>query len=416
MSVNVNSLFVAAKSASASVRRLDDGRRRSVLTALAEAVIAEKGTLLEANSQDLAAMDRDNPLYDRLLLTEDRLEGIASDMRNVAALPSPLGRILDERTMPNGLRLRKVSVPFGVIGVIYEARPNVTYDVFSLCFKSGSACILKGGRDAFHSNKAAVTLIKKVLVSEGEDPDAVNLLDPTHEATQELLEAVGYVDLVIPRGGRRLIDFVRDHARVPCIETGAGVVNTYFDASGDLRKGQRIITNAKTRRVSVCNALDCLIINSSRLGDLPSLLSGMASSVDLFADEASYDALEGKYPSERLHKAGPDAFGTEYMDYKMAVKTVDSLPEALEHIGRFGSGHSEAIITEDPDAARTFQEEVDAACVYVNAPTSFTDGAQFGLGAEIGISTQKLGARGPMGLEEITTFKWLIDGDGQIRP
>ena len=416
MSVNVNSLFVAAKSASASVRRLDDGRRRSVLTALAEAVIAEKGTLLEANSQDLAAMDRDNPLYDRLLLTEDRLEGIASDMRNVAALPSPLGRILDERTMPNGLRLRKVSVPFGVIGVIYEARPNVTYDVFSLCFKSGSACILKGGRDAFHSNKAAVTLIKKVLVSEGEDPDAVNLLDPTHEATQELLEAVGYVDLVIPRGGRRLIDFVRDHARVPCIETGAGVVNTYFDASGDLRKGQRIITNAKTRRVSVCNALDCLIINSSRLGDLPSLLSGMASSVDLFADEASYDALEGKYPSERLHKAGLDAFGTEYMDYKMAVKTVDSLPEALEHIGRFGSGHSEAIITEDPDAARTFQEEVDAACVYVNAPTSFTDGAQFGLGAEIGISTQKLGARGPMGLEEITTFKWLIDGDGQIRP
>ncbi|MBQ4288141.1 MAG: glutamate-5-semialdehyde dehydrogenase, partial [Bacteroidales bacterium] len=228
--------------------------------------------------------------------------------------------------------------------------------------------------------------------------------------------AVGYVDLVIPRGGRRLIDFVRDHARVPCIETGAGVVNTYFDASGDLRKGQRIITNAKTRRVSVCNALDCLIINSSRLGDLPSLLSGMASSVDLFADEASYDALEGKYPSERLHKAGPDAFGTEYMDYKMAVKTVDSLPEALEHIGSFGSGHSEAIITEDPAAARTFQEEVDAACVYVNAPTSFTDGAQFGLGAEIGISTQKLGARGPMGLEEITTFKWLVDGDGQIRP
>ena len=416
MRVNVNSLVAAAKSASASVRRLDDGRRRSVLTALAEAVIAEKGTLLEANSQDLAAMDRDNPLYDRLLLTEDRLEGIASDMRNVAALPSPLGRILDERTMPNGLRLRKVSVPFGVIGVIYEARPNVTFDVFSLCFKSGSACILKGGRDAFHSNKAAVTLIKKVLVSEGEDPDAVNLLDPTHEATQELLEAVGYVDLVIPRGGRRLIDFVRDHARVPCIETGAGVVNTYFDASGDLRKGRRIITNAKTRRVSVCNALDCLIIHSSRLGDLPFLLSGMASSVDLFADEASYDALEGKYPSERLHKAGPDAFGTEYMDYKMAVKTVDSLPEALAHISRYGSGHSEAIITEDGAAARMFQDEVDAACVYVNAPTSFTDGAQFGLGAEIGISTQKLGARGPMGLEEITTCKWLIDGDGQIRP
>ncbi|MBR4134774.1 MAG: glutamate-5-semialdehyde dehydrogenase, partial [Bacteroidales bacterium] len=372
--------------------------------------------LLEANAADLAAMDRSNPLYDRLMLTEERLKGIASDMRHVAALPSPLGRTLVERTLPNGLRLRKVSVPFGVIGVIYEARPNVTFDVFSLCFKSGNACLLKGGRDADASNRAAVALIKRILESEGVEPDAVNLMPATHEAAGELLEAVGYVDLVIPRGGRRLIDFVRDNAKVPCIETGAGVVNTYFDESGDMDKGIKIVTNAKTRRVSVCNALDCLIVHSARLEDLPELVGQMTDRVTLYADPRAFEALEGHYPAERLQHAGPDAFGTEYMDYKMAVKTVDSLDEALDHIRRYGSGHSEAIVTEDASAARKFQAMVDAACVYVNAPTSFTDGAQFGLGAEIGISTQKLGARGPMGLEEITSYKWLIEGKGQTRP
>ena len=376
----------------------------------------EADTLLAANAEDLAAMDRSNPLYDRLLLTRERLDGIAGDMRKVASLPSPLDRVLDARILPNGLQLRKISVPFGVIGVIYEARPNVTFDVFSLCFKSGNVCLLKGGRDADRSNRAAVSLIKRALEEEGADPDAVNLLPATHEAASELLDAVGYVDLVIPRGGRRLIDFVRDHARIPCIETGAGVVNTYFDASGDLEKGRRIITNAKTRRVSVCNALDCLIIHASRLDDLPALVREMSDRVTLYTDPRAYAALEGRYPADRLQTAGPDAFGTEYMDYKMAVKTVDSLSEALDHIRRYGSGHSEAIVTEDPAAARSFQRAVDAACVYVNAPTSFTDGAQFGLGAEIGISTQKLGARGPMALQEITTYKWLIEGNGQIRP
>ena len=294
--------------------------------------------------------------------------------------------------------------------------PNVTFDVFSLCFKSGNACLLKGGRDADASNRAAVSLIKRILEEEGVEADAVNLMPATHEAAGELLEAVGYVDLVIPRGGRRLIDFVRDNAKVPCIETGAGVVNTYFDADGDLAKGIRIVTNAKTRRVSVCNALDCLIVHSSRLGDLPALLEQMSDRVTLYADPRAFDALSGKYPQERLQPAGPDAFGTEYMDYKMAVKTVDSLDEALDHIRRYGSGHSESIITEDTGNTRKFQAMVDAACVYVNAPTSFTDGAQFGLGAEIGISTQKLGARGPMGLEEITSYKWLIEGNGQTRP
>ena len=409
-------LFEAAKAATLSVQELDEAQRVAVLQRLADSLSKEADTLLAANAEDLAAMDRSNPLYDRLLLTRERLDGIAGDMRKVASLPSPLDRVLDARILPNGLQLRKISVPFGVIGVIYEARPNVTFDVFSLCFKSGNVCLLKGGRDADRSNRAAVSLIKRALEEEGADPDAVNLLPATHEAASELLDAVGYVDLVIPRGGRRLIDFVRDHARIPCIETGAGVVNTYFDASGDLEKGRRIITNAKTRRVSVCNALDCMIIHASRLDDLPALVREMSDRVTLYADPRAYAALEGRYPADRLQTAGPDAFGTEYMDYKMAVKTVDSLSEALDHIRRYGSGHSEAIVTEDPAAARSFQRAVDAACVYVNAPTSFTDGAQFGLGAEIGISTQKLGARGPMALQEITTYKWLIEGNGQIRP
>ena len=405
-------ILIATKHAAKAAQRLSDAQRNAVLNKVADAIEASEAALLAANSEDLARMDRSNPLYDRLQLTSDRLKGIASDMRNVATLPCPLGRVLTERALPNGLHLRKVSVPFGVIGVVYEARPNVTFDVFSLCFKSGNACILKGGSDASSSNTAAVALIKKVLEEEGIDQDVVNLAPSSHEAVKELLEAVGYVDLVIPRGGRRLISFVRDNAKVPCIETGAGVVDAYFDASADLEKGRRTITNAKTRRVSVCNALDCLIIHSSRLADLPSLVSEM-DNVTIYADERSYAYLEGKH--KMLEHATADSFGTEWMDYRMSVRTVDSLEEAIEHISLYGSGHSESIVTEDPASAAVFQQEVDAACVYVNAPTSFTDGAQFGLGAEIGISTQKLGARGPMGLEEITSYKWLIEGNGQIR-
>ena len=405
-------ILIATKHAAKAAQRLSDAQRNAVLNKVADAIEASEAALLAANSEDLVRMDRSNPLYDRLQLTSDRLKGIAADMRNVATLPCPLGRVLTERALPNGLHLRKVSVPFGVIGVVYEARPNVTFDVFSLCFKSGNACILKGGSDASSSNTAAVALIKKVLEEEGIDQDVVNLAPSSHEAVKELLEAVGYVDLVIPRGGRRLISFVRDNAKVPCIETGAGVVDAYFDASADLEKGRRTITNAKTRRVSVCNALDCLIIHSSRLADLPSLVSEMEN-VTIYADERSYAYLEGKH--KMLEHATADSFGTEWMDYRMSVRTVDSLEEAIEHISLYGSGHSESIVTEDPASAAVFQQEVDAACVYVNAPTSFTDGAQFGLGAEIGISTQKLGARGPMGLEEITSYKWLIEGNGQIR-
>ena len=408
-------LFEAAKRAAAQVALIPDAERAAALEAVADAICAHSAELLSANAEDLARMDPQNPLYDRLKLTQERLEGIASDMRHVAALPSPLGRKLEDRTLPNGLRLRKVSVPYGVIGVIYEARPNVTFDVFSLCFKSGNASLLKGGSDADASNRAAVALIRRVLAERGLPEEAVTLLPPTHEAVGELLGAVGYVDLVIPRGGRRLIDYVRDNAKVPCIETGAGVVNTYFDAAGDLEIGRRIVLNAKTRRVSVCNALDCLIVHRSRLGDLPALVEPLAAKdVLIYADEAAFAALAGKYP--KLEPATPASFGTEYMDYKMAVRTVASIDEALAHVDRYGSGHSESIVTADPAAAERFQKEVDAACVYVNAPTSFTDGAQFGLGAEIGISTQKMGARGPMGLAEITTYKWLIDGNGQVRP
>ena len=407
--------FEAVKKASKSLATLSDKQRNEVLQAVANAIILNKERILKANALDLEKMDTSNPLYDRLQLTEKRLEDIAADMLNVAKLPSPLGHITKQKTLPNGLRLCRVSVPFGVIGMIYEARPNVTYDVFSLCFKSGNACVLKGGRDAVASNEEGVAVIHEVLKSFNIDPAVVSLLPATHEATGEMLNAVGYIDLCIPRGGRKLIDFVRDTARVPVIETGAGVVNTYFDLTGDIDKGKAIITNAKTRRVSVCNALDCLIIHSGRLNDLPELVQQMADKhVIIYADAASYKALEGHYPL--LEHATDESFGTEFMDYKLAIKTVGSLEEALQHIDENGSGHSEAIITEDEQAARTFQSYVDAACVYWNAPTSFTDGAQFGLGAEIGISTQKLGPRGPMALEEITTYKWLIEGEGQTRP
>ncbi len=390
----INPIFEQVKCASRSLTLIPDNRRDEILLAVADAIGDNEAILLEANAKDLSRMEKSNPLYDRLQLTHDRLCGIASDMRHVSALPSPLGKVLKDKVLDNGLHLRRVSVPFGVIGMVFEARPNVAFDVFSLCFKSGNACVLKGGRDADDSNRAIVSLIHGILRDFDVDPNVVALLPATHEATAEMLNAVGYVDVCIPRGGRRLIDFVRDNAKVPVIETGAGVVHAYFDKEGDLEKGKRIINNAKTRRVSVCNALDCLLVHKDRAAELDALLAPMKDKVTFHYDN----------------------YGTEWMSYDLSIKIVDSLEEAISHIAKYGSGHSECIITEDKEAARTFQTMVDAACVYVNAPTSFTDGAQFGLGAEIGISTQKLGPRGPMALEEITTYKWLIDGDGQIRP
>ena len=415
MYMQLKETFERVKRASKSLALLSDEQRNSILNAVADAIVNNQERILKANAQDLAKMEKSNPLYDRLQLTESRLEGIAADMRNVATLPTPLGHITKQKTLPNGLRLCRISVPFGVIGMIYEARPNVTFDVFSLCFKSGNACVLKGGKDADCSNREEVALIHEILEHYGVSKDVVALLPATHEATGEMLNAVGYVDLCIPRGGRKLIDFVRDTARIPVIETGAGVVNTYFDKDGDLEMGNAIINNAKTRRVSVCNALDCLLVHTDRLHDLEEIVTPMAGkNVIIYADEQAYAAIEGKYPY--LEHATAESFGTEFMDYKLAIKTVANLEEALDHIDQNGSGHSESIITMNEQTARQFQAHVDAACVYWNAPTSFTDGAQFGLGAEIGISTQKLGPRGPMALEEITTYKWLIEGEGQVRP
>lgn len=411
---NLNDIFVAARRASRKLNIIDEAKINDVLLKVADAAVTHTDEILAANADDLARMDKSNPKYDRLMLTAERIADIAADMRRVSELPSPLGKTLAEWTRPNGMRIKKVSVPFGVIGIIYEARPNVTFDVFSLCLKSGNAVIMKGGSDAASSNEAIVKVIHNVLAAEGIDTASATLLPPTHEATAEMLNAVDYVDLIIPRGSKNLINFVRDNSRVPVIETGAGICNCYFHSSGNVEKGARIIFNAKTRRVSVCNAMDSLIIDRSRLADLPALCSQLAEkNVTIYADEESYKALEGSYPL--LEHATADDWGHEYMDYKMSIKTVADIDEALEHIARYSSRHSESIVADDTEACHRFRKEVDAACVYTNLPTAFTDGGQFGFGAEIGISTQKLHARGPMALPEITTYKYLIEGDGQTR-
>lgn len=414
--MKLNETLEAVKLASRKLALLDSKKINEVLISVADAAIDKTDVILKANQLDLQLMDSSNPKYDRLKLTAERIMDIASDIRNVASLPSPLGNIIYEDVRPNGLKLKKVSVPFGVIGVIYEARPNVSFDVFSLCIKSGSTCVLKGGSDAYHSNMAIADVIKGVLSKFDLDTNIVCLLPTDRETTSELLHANGYVDLIIPRGSSNLINFVRSESTVPVIETGAGICHTYFDLAGDIDKGARIINNAKTRRVSVCNALDCLLVHADRLSDLPQLCSPLSSNnVLIYADKPSYQALSGFYPADLLLHATPESYGTEFLDYKMAIKTVNSVDEAIGHIFKYSSKHSECIVTEDKKAAQYFQRAVDAACVYVNAPTSFTDGAQFGLGAEIGISTQKLHARGPMGLKEITTYKWIIEGNGQIR-
>lgn len=400
--------------ASRTLNLVTDDTINQVLLDLADAAVANTGRILTENVKDLAMMDKSNPMYDRLLLSKERIEGIAADIRNVASLPSPIGRVKMETDRPNGMRITKVSVPFGVIGIIYEARPNVSFDVFSLCLKSGNACVLKGGTDAYNSNRAIVDLIQEVLVKHGLDKNIVTLLPAGREATAELMNAVSYVDLIIPRGGKGLIEFVRDNSRIPVIETGAGICHTYFDEFGDMEKGKSIIFNAKTRRVSVCNALDCLVIHTSRLKDLPALCAKLAEKkVIIYADEPSYAVLKDNYPF--LEHAVAESFGTEFLDYKMSVKTISSVTEAVDHISVNSSKHSECIISENEQNIRYFEKMVDAACVYTNVSTAFTDGAQFGLGAEIGISTQKMHARGPMALEELCSYKWIIKGDGQTR-
>lgn len=405
-----------AVAASRILLKYDDGQISQVLRDTADALLERQELVLKANTLDLAKMDPNDPKYDRLKLTDIRLEAMASDMKQVASLSSPLGNILSEVIRPNGMKIKKIAVPFGVIGIIYEARPNVTFDVFSLCLKSGNVCLLKGGSDAEQSNLALVEIIHDVLKKHAMSPHICALLPSERDATTALLRAVGDVDLIIPRGSSSLIQYVREHSLVPVIETGAGICHAYFDKDGDKEKGREIVNNAKTRRVSVCNALDCLIIHKDRLEDLPFICERLVDSqVVICADERALNVLSGAYPTALLQSVTPASYGTEFLDYKMSIRTVSSIEEALEHIAKYSSKHSECIISESDEAIRLFEQMVDAACVYANVSTAFTDGTQFGFGAEIGISTQKLHARGPMALPELTTYKYIIEGNGQIR-
>ena len=414
--MDLKNTLAKAKAAGRSLQTIDQDTVSSVLLKISDAAIKRSGFILDENRKDLSLMQKSDPRYDRLMLTEERIRGISGDIASIAKMKSPAGRKLSEYKRPDGLKISRISVPFGVIGVIYESRPNVTFDVFSLCFKSGNAVILRGGKEAVNSNQAIVNVIKDVLAESGIDQNIVTLITGSRNDTLKLLHARESIDLIIPRGSRGLIDFVRENSSIPVIETGAGICHTYFDEYGDRIKGQAIINNAKTRRVSVCNALDCLIIHEKRLDDLDFLVEKCsASNVEIFADRKAFKSLSGKYPAELLHKATKDSFGTEFLSYKMAIKTVATFEEALAHIEKFGSKHSEAIITENNDRRDKFFKIVDASAVYSNSSTAFTDGGEFGLGAEIGISTQKLHARGPMALDELTTYKWIIEGNGHIR-
>ncbi|MBI3618617.1 glutamate-5-semialdehyde dehydrogenase [Candidatus Peregrinibacteria bacterium] len=410
------STLAQTRSASAALALLSPEVIDATLLKLADALMEETETILAANRSDLKRMEETDPKEDRLKLTQERIADIARDVRTVAALPSPLGLVLEERTLENGLHLEKTSVPLGVIGMIYEARPNVTVDAFTLCFKAGNCCVLKGGSDAQHSNETLVAIIQRVLKEQNLDPAIVALLPPDRSSVETMLTAHGLIDVLIPRGGQSLIDFVRENARIPIIETGAGIVHTYVDESAVTAKARAIIENEKTRRPSVCNAIDTLLIHNNRLDDLAAMLKPLEEAhVELFADEASFAALEGHYDASLLHRAKPEHFGTEFLSLKMSIKTVENLEEALAHIARYSSKHSEAIVAEDQNVCEEFLRRIDAAAVYANASTSFTDGAQFGLGAEIGISTQKLHARGPMGLKELTSCKWIVRGNGHVR-
>ncbi|OOG76804.1 glutamate-5-semialdehyde dehydrogenase [Algoriphagus sp. A40] len=408
-----NNLFEQVQKTSRRLTGISDSLVHLILEDLATLAVRETVFLLKENQKDLERMELSNPMYDRLLLTEARIQGIAAEIRQVGQLPSPLHHILEEKKLENGLVLTKTTVPLGVIGIIYEARPNVTFDVFTLALKSGNGLVLKGGSDADFSNRAILSLIHKVLEKHGLPTAAFQLLPPDRAATKALLEAVGFVDVIIPRGSQGLINFVRENAKVPVIETGAGIVHIYVDESANISKAKKIIHNAKTRRPSVCNSLDCLIIHEELLDELGELvLPLMLDNVKIYADDKAFAHLQRH---ELIQKADESHFGTEFLSLKMAIKTVKNLDEALDHISTYSSKHSEAIISETPENIERFLLEVDAAAVYANASTAFTDGNQFGLGAEIGISTQKLHARGPMALRELTSYKWVVRGNGQVR-
>ena len=401
--------------ASAGLNRVPSASLNDCLLKLADLTEANMAAILAANALDLARMDPGNPKYDRLLLNENRLRAIAADLRRVAALPSPLDVVHEASTLANGLQLSRVSVPIGVVGIVFESRPNVTFDVFALNLKAGNASALKGSRDAHNSNLAIKQLIDEALVASNLPP-ACYLAPAEREALGPILKADGLVDVIIPRGSQGLIDFVRANSSVPVIETGAGICHTYVDAKANLEWAKAIITNAKSRRVSVCNALDCLVIHRNHLSDLPSLLAdlGEQHACEVFADEEAYGILTGNYAGP-LHPVNEESFGTEFLSMKMSIKCVDDISEAIAHVERYGSRHSETIVSDTPENIQRYLKEVDAAVVYANASTAFTDGGEFELGAEIGISTQKLHARGPMGLAALTSYKWLVLGAGQVR-
>lgn len=415
--MSITEQLYKVKEATRKMAFINASQIEKVLLSLADNLRRASKDIISENQKDLARMDKDHPNFDRLLLNSKRIEDIASDIENTIKLPSPLGRVLDRKTLENNLLLEKVSVPLGTIGVIYEARPNVTIDVFTLCLKSGNTCILKGGKDAEFSNNCFVEIIQNTLKQAKLSPDIVQLLPSHRQAATELMNAQGYVDVLIPRGSQNLINSVRENSKIPVIETGAGIVHTYFDKDGDIEKGKQIVLNAKTRRVSVCNALDCLIVHQDRLADLAELIKTLEDKhVEIYADERAFSAIKGKYSANLLNLANENSFGTEFLSHKLSIKIVDNFQDALDHIHRYSSKHSEAIISENEKQINHFFTAVDAAAVYSNTSTAFTDGAQFGLGAEIGISTQKLHARGPMALEELCSYKWLIKGDGQTRP
>ncbi|MES2620742.1 MAG: glutamate-5-semialdehyde dehydrogenase [Bacteroidota bacterium] len=413
---NINDLLEKVKSASKEVIRLNNAQKNNLLLTLADLLLANTTQIIQENKRDLDKMSDDSPKKDRLLLNEARINDLATSLQDIAKLNDPTGKILSDQTMDNGLHIQKVSVPMGVVGVIYEARPNVTIDVAALCFKAGNAVVLRGGSDAEFTNDILVKIIHEALEKVGISKEVIQLLPVDRKHVQELLEAVKYVDIIIPRGSQQLIDFVRANSKVPTIETGAGVCHTYIESSANLDSAARIVVNAKTQRPSVCNALDTIIVDKKVAKEfLPKLISGFTPfEVEVFADELSYSILkDANYLW--LQKAKPENFGMEYLSQKCSVKCVEGLDEALQHIAQYSSKHSEAIISENAAYIERFLNEVDAAAVYANASTRFTDGGCFGLGAEIGISTQKLHARGPFALEKLTTEKWIVKGRGQTR-
>lgn len=410
----VEQLIVKTHKASASLRKADDQQIIKALEMLADTVEANTAAILEANNADVSRQDINDSKIDRLKLNDQRIKNIANSIRQISKLPDPTGKVLEKRTLYNGLQLEKISVPLGVVGAIYESRPNVTFDIATLCLRSRNGCLLKGSSEAENSNKVSVQLIKDVLRDNNIDEDCVTLLPSNRETVQQLYMATKYVDVLIPRGSESLIQSVRKNSLVPVIETGAGVCHIYIEKDADLDKAAKIVVNAKVSRPSVCNAVDSIIVDNTVapafLGKLKPLLEKF--SVEIFADESAYQLLKG-YP--HLQKATDEDFRREFISLKCAVKVVKDIDEAIEHIEEYSTKHSEAIVSENEKQCERFLQEVDSAVVYTNASTRFTDGEEFGLGAEIGISTQKLHARGPFALEKLVTEKWIVRGDGQVR-